>query len=44
MLFGAPVLVGVIGIFLFSLLGELLERYLFFTAVIPLKMPGGIAS
>ncbi len=28
----------------FSLLGELLERYLFFTAVIPPKMPGGIAS
>ena len=26
------------------LLGELLERYLFFTAVIPPKMPGGIAS
>ena len=43
-LFGTPVLVGAIGIFLFSLLGELLERYLFFTAVIPLKMPGGIAS
>jgi formate dehydrogenase iron-sulfur subunit len=33
-----------IGILVFSLLGELLERYLFFTAVIPLKMPGGIAS
>jgi formate dehydrogenase iron-sulfur subunit len=28
----------------FSLLGELLERYLFFAAVIPPKMPGGIAS
>ena len=27
-----------------SLLGELLERCLFFTAVIPPKMPGGIAS
>ncbi|MBV8353110.1 MAG: dimethyl sulfoxide reductase anchor subunit [Verrucomicrobia bacterium] len=27
-----------------SLLGELLERYLFFTAVIPPKMPGGITS
>jgi formate dehydrogenase iron-sulfur subunit len=26
------------------LLGELLERFLFFTAVIPQKMPGGIAS
>ena len=26
------------------LVGELLERYLFFTAVIPPKMPGGIAS
>jgi DMSO reductase anchor subunit len=43
-LFGTPVPVCVIGIFLFSLLGELLERYLFFRAVIPLKMPGGIAS
>jgi formate dehydrogenase iron-sulfur subunit len=32
------------GILPFSLLGELLERYLFFTAVIPHKMPGGIAS
>jgi formate dehydrogenase iron-sulfur subunit len=32
------------GILPFSLLGELLERYLFFTAVIPPKMPGGIAS
>jgi formate dehydrogenase iron-sulfur subunit len=32
--------------FIFGLLliGELLERYLFFTAVIPPKMPGGIAS
>jgi formate dehydrogenase iron-sulfur subunit len=26
------------------LLGELLERYLFFSAVVPPKMPGGIAS
>jgi len=43
-LFGSLIPVGVIGIFVFSLLGELLERYLFFTAVIPLKMPGGIAS
>jgi formate dehydrogenase iron-sulfur subunit len=32
------------GILPLSLLGELLERYLFFTAVIPFKMPGGIAS
>jgi DMSO reductase anchor subunit len=43
-LFGSLGPVGIIGIFVFSLLGELLERYLFFTAVIPLKMPGGIAS
>jgi len=34
----------VVGILVFSLPGELLERYLFFAAVIPLKMPGGIAS
>ena len=33
-----------IGILPLSLLGELFERYLFFTAVIPPKMPGGIAS
>jgi formate dehydrogenase iron-sulfur subunit len=33
-----------VAILVFSLLGELLERYLFFTAVIPPKMPGGIAS
>jgi formate dehydrogenase iron-sulfur subunit len=32
------------GILPFSLLGELLERYLFFTAVIAPKMPGAIAS
>lgn len=44
LLFGTTVPVGVVGILVFSLLGELLERYLFFTAVIPLKMPGGIAS
>jgi DMSO reductase anchor subunit/ferredoxin len=28
---------------LFCLAGELLERYLFFTAVAPVKMPGGVA-
>jgi formate dehydrogenase iron-sulfur subunit len=43
-LFGILDPVIVTGILAFSLLGELLERYLFFTAVIPLKMPGGIAS
>jgi formate dehydrogenase iron-sulfur subunit len=32
-----------IGILPFLLLGELLERYLFFAAAIPHKMPGGIA-
>ena len=32
------------GILPLSALGELLERYLFFSAVIPPKMPGGIAS
>ena len=32
------------GILAFSLFGELLERYLFFTAVVPPKMPGAIAS
>jgi len=44
LLIGTPDPAGTIGILVFSLLGELLERYLFFTAVIPLKMPGGIAS
>jgi hypothetical protein len=34
----------VTGILPLSLLGELFERYLFFTAVVPPKMPGGIAS
>jgi formate dehydrogenase iron-sulfur subunit len=33
-----------LGILFFLLSGELLERYLFFTAVIPPKMPGGITS
>ncbi|MGA8654684.1 MAG: DmsC/YnfH family molybdoenzyme membrane anchor subunit [Chthoniobacterales bacterium] len=32
------------GILTLSLLRELLERYLFFAAVVPSKMPGGIAS
>jgi hypothetical protein len=32
------------GILPILLLGELLERYLFFTAVVPRKMPGGITS
>jgi formate dehydrogenase iron-sulfur subunit len=32
------------GILPFSLIGELLERYLFFAAAIPHKMPGGVAS
>jgi DMSO reductase anchor subunit len=42
--FGALPPVIATGILPFALLGELLERYLFFTAVIPPKMPGGIAS
>jgi Fe-S-cluster-containing dehydrogenase component/DMSO reductase anchor subunit len=33
-----------VGISGFLLLGELLERYLFFTAVAPARMPGGIGS
>jgi hypothetical protein len=28
----------------FSALGELLERYLFFVAAVPAKMPGGIGT
>ena len=35
------IMAGALGIFLFSLAGELLERYLFFRAVVPLKMPEG---
>ncbi|MEA3187930.1 MAG: formate dehydrogenase iron-sulfur subunit [Chthoniobacter sp.] len=31
-------------ILVFALLGELTERYLFFTAVVPPKMPGGMAA
>jgi formate dehydrogenase iron-sulfur subunit len=42
--FGALPPVIATGILPISLLGELLERYLFFTTVIPPKMPGGIAS
>jgi formate dehydrogenase iron-sulfur subunit len=41
---GLSSLVTAISIFALLLIGELLERYLFFTAVIPPKMPGGIAS
>ncbi len=43
-LFGLVPTVVATGILPISLLGELLERYLFFRAVIPPKMPGGIAS
>jgi DMSO reductase anchor subunit len=43
-LFGVVPTVFATGILPISLLGELLERYLFFRAVIPPKMPGGIAS
>ncbi len=42
--FGALPPIIATGILPFTLLGELVERYLFFTAVIPPKMPGGIAS
>ncbi len=31
-------------IFIYSFVGEFLERYLFFKAVVPLKMPGGVQS
>jgi hypothetical protein len=44
LLFGVLPPVIAIGILPASLAGELLERYLFFRAVVPLKMPGGIAS
>jgi formate dehydrogenase iron-sulfur subunit len=43
-LFGLVPTVVATGILPISLLGEMLERYLFFRAVIPPKMPGGIAS
>jgi DMSO reductase anchor subunit len=43
-LFGVLPQVIAIGILPISLFGELLERYLFFRAVIPPKMPGGVAS
>ena len=33
-----------IGAFGLCLLGELLERYLFFTAVVSQKMPGGVTA
>lgn len=34
----------IFGIFIFSLAGEFLERYLFFRAVVPLRMPSGNMS
>jgi formate dehydrogenase iron-sulfur subunit len=43
-LFGVRNVGTALGILGLLLLGELLERYLFFTAVIPPKMPGGIPS
>ena len=39
----APALLALMPLVL-CLAGELLERYLFFTAVAPAKMPGGIAA
>jgi hypothetical protein len=40
-----PATLGVTGgIMLFTGLGELLERYLFFVAVVPTRMPGGFGS
>jgi DMSO reductase anchor subunit len=41
---GLSGVVTVTAIFALLLIGETFERYLFFTAVIPPKMPGGIAS
>lgn len=43
---GAPTLPGWLagGMVALCLAGEILERYLFFTAVAPAKMPGGIAA
>jgi hypothetical protein len=32
------------GILVFALLGEVLERHLFFAAVAPERMPGGFAA
>ena len=33
-----------VSLFALTLIGELCERYLFFTAVVPPKMPGGTRS
>jgi formate dehydrogenase iron-sulfur subunit len=44
MLFGTLEPLTATGTLACLLLGELLERYLFFSAVVPPKMPGGIAS
>ncbi len=41
---GSPTGFAVLGMFGFSLLGELSERYLFFAAVAPAKMPGGLVA
>jgi hypothetical protein len=44
MLFSVIKPVTAVGTVALLVLGELLEQYLFFSAVVPLKMPGGIAS
>jgi hypothetical protein len=41
---GTPGLCLALAAFVFCLTGELLERYLFFTAVAPVKMPGGLVA
>lgn len=40
----AALFVGVVAIIIMTVVGELLERYLFFTAVIAPKMPGGLGA
>jgi formate dehydrogenase iron-sulfur subunit len=44
MLFSVVKPLTAVGTLALLVLGELLERYLFFSAVVPPKMPGGIAS
>jgi DMSO reductase anchor subunit len=39
-----PIVSGLALVLLLTLAGELLERYLFFTASVAPKMPGGLAS
>jgi DMSO reductase anchor subunit len=41
---GTAMIGMVLATFVLCLAGEILERYLFFTAVSPVRMPGGVVA